>query len=180
MNWYPASFDIDAVFEVIFDQASPSNAYLCTYDEGVFQSINSGESLSEMNTGLDDLYVRQLAMSSDDYLYAGTHQISVYRYYCQTGISGEPGSEQLPALNLEFSPNPCFENLRISYCLPFSTMVEMDVYDLNGRLIAEIEKESGSGNVEEIIDISGFVSRIYFCRLTAGLITETRAFAVVR
>ena len=63
-------------------------------------------------------------------------------------------------------PNPCTELLNISFSLPEHQESNIRIYDLNGRLMHELNSDQVSG--EYVLDISDFCSGIYFCRLEAG------------
>lgn len=178
-SWFQASYDIDSAFEVIFNPLNPSYAYVSTYDQGIWQSTDGGQSWDEMNTGLGDYFAWQLAFSLDQYLYTGTRGSSIYRYDCQTGVHGDRYYPDYITLNLRCSPNPCSSLLEISFDVPGQTSVELAVYDLQGRMIAVIEQQYGPGSGEELIDLTSLAQGVYFCRMTTDSITETRAITVI-
>ncbi|MCX6638912.1 MAG: T9SS type A sorting domain-containing protein [bacterium] len=83
-------------------------------------------------------------------------------------------AEVTPLQHLEFklvkaSPNPFNPTTTISYELPTARLVNLTVYDVNGRKVAELVKgmrDAGSHTVT--FDGSGLASGVYIYHLTAG------------
>ena len=78
-------------------------------------------------------------------------------------------------------PNPFNQKTKISYCLPVSTVCELEIFDLCGRRVVtflEGREEGGSHSV--IWDATEAASGIYFYRLTAGAHSLTRKMMLVR
>jgi len=67
------------------------------------------------------------------------------------------------------APNPFNPTTTISYQLPVNSRVRLAVYDLAGRLVAELVNSAVNAGVHQVTwDASGTPSGIYFCRLEAG------------
>lgn len=79
------------------------------------------------------------------------------------------------------SPNPFNAETLISFDLPFSSPVELAVYDITGRQVAELEKgELSAGN--HVIPFNGgnLVSGVYFVRLETGDFVQTRKCVLIK
>jgi len=78
-------------------------------------------------------------------------------------------------------PNPFNPTTRISYSIPEKAPVNIDVFDVLGRLVATLvntEQDAGTYAVE--FDGSGLSDGTYFYRLTAGAYTETRKMLLLK
>jgi photosystem II stability/assembly factor-like uncharacterized protein len=63
------------------DPLTPRTLYTGTEGEGVFKSIDGGETWTRVNNGLTDLYIRALAIhpSNPSILYAGTYEHGIFK-----------------------------------------------------------------------------------------------------
>jgi hypothetical protein len=69
-------------------------------------------------------------------------------------------------LKIQIFPNPCSESAIIKYQLSTSGIVTGRIYNLEGRLIKELFRESQfSGFIQTPINVSNMNSGIYFCRI---------------
>ena len=66
-------------------------------------------------------------------------------------------------------PNPSQNESRISYYLANDTFTIIDLYDINGKQIMNIENGiQSAGNKHLVINISSFPSGIYICKMSLG------------
>jgi len=78
-------------------------------------------------------------------------------------------------------PNPFHRSTVIQYSLPTECDVTLSVYDATGRLMETIvDQRQGAGVFQARWDARGHTDGVYFCRLTAGNLTETRKMVLVR
>ncbi len=92
------------------------------------------------------------------------------------GQEFNPWMTQTPAeapiaakVTLGLYPNPFNPLTRFSFSLPEAAFVNLKVYDLQGRLVAELVNGlRGAGNHEVTFDASSLASGIYLYRLSAG------------
>jgi hypothetical protein len=78
-------------------------------------------------------------------------------------------------------PNPFNPATTISYSLPKSGYVTLRIYDLLGRVIAELVNEmKPAGNYHAIWNASAITSGIYFYRLTSGTFAETKKLVLMK
>ena len=78
-------------------------------------------------------------------------------------------------------PNPFNPSTRIFYSLPADAHVLLKVYDFLGRETAElVNRRQGKGTYEIVFDADNRASGIYFYRIQAGELTETRKSLLLR
>jgi len=66
-------------------------------------------------------------------------------------------------------PNPFNSQMRVSYSLLESGLVDLAVYDLSGRLVAELMSgRQATGNHTVLFDGTGMPSGVYMLRLQSG------------
>jgi len=64
-------------------------------------------------------------------------------------------------------PNPFHSLTTISYQLPVTSHVRLNVYDLKGKMIKTlVDKKQSAGNYDLIFDGSGLPAGIYYYQLT--------------
>ncbi|MCK4237306.1 MAG: T9SS type A sorting domain-containing protein, partial [Candidatus Krumholzibacteria bacterium] len=79
------------------------------------------------------------------------------------------------------SPNPFNPVTRVTYYLPESRYIRLEVYDVSGRLV-EVLAEGIKPAGENVADWNacGVASGVYFYRLVAGNFIETKKFVLVK
>jgi hypothetical protein len=78
-------------------------------------------------------------------------------------------------------PNPFNPSSIIKYVLPNTTWVRLEVFNLIGQKVAIlVNEEQKAGNHEVIFQNPGLGSGVYFYKLTAGKLTDTRKMIIVR
>jgi hypothetical protein len=78
-------------------------------------------------------------------------------------------------------PNPFNASTRISYQLPISGHVKLEVYRLNGQKVATlIDAQQEAGYRSVTWEDSEAASGVYFYKLTAGDFTETKTMTLLR
>ncbi len=92
-------------------------------------------------------------------------------------------SEEIPA-NFSLSqnyPNPFNPSTNIQYTLPEASLVELTVYDMMGREVAELEKGMKSAGTYAVnFDASNLASGIYIYRLKAGGFVQTKRMLLIK
>ena len=82
---------------------------------------------------------------------------------------------------LQNSPNPFGQSTIISYSLPVATNATLSVYDATGSLVETlVAGRQGPGVLQARWDARGHTDGIYFYRLQAGNLTDTRKMVLVR
>ena len=100
-----------------------------------------------------------------------------------TGVSKQFSEKSIPktlTLSQNF-PNPFNPTTTIDYNLPKTTHVKIEVFDILGRLIKTlVDQEKLSGNYKVEFNASGLGSGVYFYRLQAGSLTETKKLLLLK
>ena len=78
-------------------------------------------------------------------------------------------------------PNPFNPSTTIEYSLPARTHVRLDVYDITGRLVAElVNGVQESGRYRQLWNASNAASGMYFVRLQSDRFTSTRKMLLLK
>ncbi|MBI4430076.1 MAG: T9SS type A sorting domain-containing protein [Ignavibacteriales bacterium] len=104
-----------------------------------------------------------------------------YRQDFETSVVASESSYLLQHSLHQNFPNPFNPRTTITYVIPTSQFVSLQVYDLLGQTVATIvaaNQQAGAHSVE--FDASRLPSGIYFYRLSAGDFTQTKKFVVLR
>ncbi|KXK56793.1 MAG: peptidase S8/S53 subtilisin kexin sedolisin [Chlorobi bacterium OLB5] len=78
-------------------------------------------------------------------------------------------------------PNPFNPITKINYSLPRAVKVNIQVYDILGRLVKTLVNENkDAGNYEVQFDGTGLASGVYFYRIEAGDFTDSKKMVLVK
>lgn len=112
--------------------------------------------------------------------------INGYNGYCTRNImttTGISGNNQIPgsfSLSQNY-PNPFNPSTTIKFSLPLSGSVKLNVFDITGRLVAEILNQNlQAGNHEVSFNAQGLSSGAYFYRLEANGFTDIKKMILVK
>jgi photosystem II stability/assembly factor-like uncharacterized protein len=159
------------------------NLFLGTSTGGVFHSTNDGDSWTPVNAGLTDSRVRALVLSGTN-LFAVTGRRGIWRRPLSELItSGKSPSSQIPAaFELQQNyPNPFNPATTIRYSLPHKSQVLLAVYNTLGQRVATlVQAQQEAGSYEVKFDGSALASGVYFYRLQAGNLVQTRNLLLLR
>jgi uncharacterized protein (DUF362 family) len=98
-----------------------------------------------------------------------------------SGIDVHQALQPMQCVLNECSPNPFNPRTVVSYQLSVASDVDLTVYDVHGRRVAALVGErKGPGEHRVEFDASGLASGMYFCRLIAGNIVNTRKLLLLR
>jgi subtilisin family serine protease len=110
----------------------------------------------------------------------GTGRVSAYQAVLSTPCNGVtapgPAVPGLTPEGLRCTPNPVVVRTTIGYSLPVGAVVELGLYDLNGRLVRILAAGLQSpGQHEYVLERGGLAPGVYFCTLqNAGQRTTAR------
>lgn len=167
---------------VLIDPGSNNIIYAGT-NSGVYKSITGGGSWTAMNDGLDDLSVTSLGINSDIYLFAGTKNAGMFRWDLNVGIQEETmdGKCLLSAI-----PNPTRGRISLHYQLTKTTMVNLSIYDIQGRLVKTIVDEPQNSGKYTIIwsglddEDNSVATGIYFYRFSTDKTIQIQKLILIR
>jgi len=78
-------------------------------------------------------------------------------------------------------PNPFVNTTTLPFSLPKEVDVRVGVYDLNGRLVTDIPKDTFSaGHHELVLTADGLSPGTYFCRFDAGEYTAIKTLVLIK
>jgi endoglucanase len=99
-----------------------------------------------------------------------------------TSLEGSRGAMHPPHIRLDQNfPNPFNPSTVIPFGLPSRAFVSLKVFDVIGREVSTIvSEELTSGSYARQWNAVGFPSGVYFCRLQAGMFTETKKLLLLR
>ena len=88
--------------------------------------------------------------------------------------------EQLPSI-LQCTPNPFNQHSLVSFTIGEAGQVNLSVYDITGREVANlVEGFMSAGRHEAIFDGSGLASGVYFARIQAGDYSKTARLFLIK
>jgi hypothetical protein len=90
-------------------------------------------------------------------------------------------AEAAEPLNFSIYPNPIRSIGVIRFGLPVATRVRLDIYDLQGRRVANLldDQPETAGNHQVAVSASSWPAGCYMYRLQAGSAVLTRKMVVV-
>ena len=104
----------------------------------------------------------------------------VTTYVPTVGVAPDPLDAGSLALR-QNQPNPVRAGTTISYTVPASGRVSLKLYDVRGReLLTLVDTERGAGVNTVSLDTGRLDAGVYFYRLKAGEVTQSRRLLVVR
>lgn len=91
-------------------------------------------------------------------------------------MSSTTGIKENAALSIDMNmyPNPVIENAKLSYNLPNSADVKIEVYNMIGKKVKELTKTNQLlGKHEVDIDFESYANGVYFVKLNADGLSKT-------
>jgi len=155
---------------------------------GVWRTINAGTNWVDFNSGVmtQSNVVRALAYrSTDNTVFAGVslNGTGVYEYTTVPPEAINHNGQNVPkefALHQNY-PNPFNPTTMITFDLPKSQDVSLEVYDVNGKLVKSIMKEfKPAGSYEVNFNASSLTSGVYFYKLTTASFVDTKKMILVK
>jgi len=124
-------------------------------------------------------FIRE-AQPIGDYIYVADNSSLIILRYTPTGL------DEIVKIPIDFAlsanfPNPFNAQTQISFNLPQSSAVNIDIFDLGGRKVANLlNRQLLTGPHSVIWDAKVFASGIYFYRLQAGEFQGSRKMMLVK
>jgi hypothetical protein len=123
-----------------------------------------------------------VAVNSEFAYVADRYHFEIFDCSEALGVEGATES-QIPT---EFTlhppyPNPFNNSTAISYQLPAKSLVNMVIYDIQGREIAKlVDDYKSAGKYSIAFDAEGLTSGIYFARIKAGDFIQTQKLLLIK
>ncbi len=145
--------------------------YAGTYSNGIYKSSDAGGTWTQTNDGLMELTIEAFSINPNNYIFVGTDGGSAYRMPIQVGVT-----EKVKGFTERFAfsavPNPAINRTLINYQLTKKSVVDLSIYDIQGRLIKVLVNDTEDPGVH-CVAWNGFDERnnrvaagVYFCKLT--------------
>jgi hypothetical protein len=150
---------------------------------GVFASSDGGARWNKVNDGLTSVNVLALTVIGMN-IFAGTLGAGVWqRTLAEMVTSSQESSGPIPG-SFELCqnyPNPFNPSTTIRYALPERSHVTLTIFNTLGEVVANlVGGEQEAGYHEVVFDASGLSSGVYFYRLRAKDVVQTKRLAVLR
>jgi photosystem II stability/assembly factor-like uncharacterized protein len=163
---------------------SKGHIFAASYYDGVFRSMDNGESWTPVNTGLTTRRSLSLAVNPSGYLFVGTGGGGVFRSVQLTTVTSvkEIPDEIPTSFSLEQNyPNPFNPTTSIGFHVSSFGFVSLKVFDVLGREVATLVDEYKTpGQYQVEFDGGHLSSGVYFYRLHAGHLSETKRMILLR
>lgn len=180
----PASpFQVDTLFfpGSVYDiYLSDERAYFSVYGYGLY--------VYDISDPYDPIFIGDYntpgfvnnVFSYGDFIYIADRSSLIILHFTPTGIerTGEIPSSFFLSSNY---PNPFNARTVISYSLPESGPVGLSIYDVLGRKVETVFDEQQAAGVHQVVwDARDRASGVYFYRLKAGDLVETRRMLLLK
>jgi len=139
--------------------------------------FSAGASLSGILADSTQYLQYRLILETDDPLSTPQVEDVWFSYTTYVGI-GESCSGVISSWELLPPENPSFGHLSAMITVPEPGYVELNVYDVTGRVIAGNSREFSMGT--HMVNFHGLAEGVYFCVMNAGDYTATERVAVLR
>jgi photosystem II stability/assembly factor-like uncharacterized protein len=152
-------------------------------DFGVYATGNGGINWYDYSSGLPKVIANCLAFeNNNNNLYVGTFGRGVFKSGVLTGIeNSDPNIPSQYSLAQNY-PNPFNPSTTISFDLPVSDEVTIEVFDISGRLVNTIEKSKmySAGSHSLRFEGGNLSSGVYFYRITTPRFTDVKKMILVK
>lgn len=170
---------------VLSSAADDSGNVLLGTAAGIFRLADSVESWIWDSPGLPITFTTALSVSPDGFVYAGTQDYGMYKSLSPLKSRVPPGFPPTgPSIQfnlLQNYPNPFNPSTTIYYSISKSGSVTLKLYDILGREVRTLVNESEvAGDHHVSFTAVGLASGIYFYRLLAGGMTQTKKLMILK
>jgi len=182
-SWAPCNVGLPITGTHVFSLVSNRAGHLLVgTNEGVYRSTNSGDSWEDLNAGPPIRLTTAVVVDSEGYAYAGTGGAGVWRSVAPTVVTVRDEQPSILAAELYRNyPNPFNATTMVRYQLQVASNVMLVVFDMLGRSVTALVNERKEAGVYEVsFDASDLSSGVYFYRLTAGNVVQTRKLLLLR
>lgn len=145
-------------------------------NRGLYRSLDNGESWVDISDNAIPNLISALLIDAAGHFFVATRASGIFR-------SGEPLPPQ-PVFDFQLEqnyPNPFNASTTFRFTLPQSGFVLLKIYDVRGREVATPVAEGRVAGANQVTWNAGDLpSGVYFARLQAGGLVETRKVMLLR
>jgi hypothetical protein len=178
-NWTQTGLTGKAIYCIL---TGGNNVFAGT-SSGVYLSTDNGSNWIVKNDGFTVIPSVRALLISNNYVFAGTYNQSVWRRPLSDIIGINIISEFVPEkyfLSQNY-PNPFNPSTNIRYELPKTGFVKLVVLDALGREIETLVNEKQTaGTYEATFNASQYTSGVYFYRFTTDNFSETKKMLLIK
>jgi hypothetical protein len=110
-------------------------------------------------------------------LSSGHYRINVYPIGAPSAVRNVPS----PTIALSASPNPWSGSTQVSFEAPQGTHTTVDVFDVRGRLVAQLFDAPATGAMQTMPwNASNLASGVYFLRAQSGRVSSTKKVMLLK
>ncbi|MEI7484650.1 MAG: T9SS type A sorting domain-containing protein [Ignavibacteriota bacterium] len=150
---------------------------------GVYKTTNNGVNWTVMNSGLTSNPSVSSLIVSGDYLFAGSDYDGIFRMPLSlVTTTGNQNNEIVKEYSLSQNyPNPFNPETKIGFEVPKSSVVNVSVYDINGKLLETLSNQVyNPGKYEVVWNADKYPSGTYFCRMSSQGIGQTVKMLLIK
>ncbi|NOZ63289.1 MAG: T9SS type A sorting domain-containing protein [Calditrichaeota bacterium] len=162
--------------DVEFDPDNPANVWMTDQKKIYFSSDTGKTWIEQFDRGGSDLEF------VNGYNGWGVGMYGVYRFQESSSVVAEEKKNLVRKFALmQNFPNPFNATTRVRFSLMRSMHISLDIFDLNGRLIENLESGYLAAGLHEIIwNGERFSSGTYFCRLRSEKSEQVRKILLLK
>jgi ligand-binding sensor domain-containing protein len=160
------------------------NIWIATYDFGLVKFNRTDWIVfNSSNSGLPINTISDIAIDKNENVWIATYGggLAVYK---EGGVVSVDDKDLITPATFELEqnyPNPFNPSTMIKYSIPSSEFVTLKVYDVLGNEVATlVNEEKPAGTYEVKFDAAGLSSGIYFDKLQAGSLVETKKMILMK
>jgi len=155
--------------------------FAAAYNEGVFLSCDMGSTWTDINANNSFLKARDMLFVGDSILavctqYGGVYELNIPKATRKVPAPSEPGYYSRVFLY----PNPANASINLLWNQTNWQNAKIEIFNLRGELIYELDVEDGDRTHLEVIRIRSFESGVYFLKLSDDNYQKIKKFTVIR
>jgi photosystem II stability/assembly factor-like uncharacterized protein len=175
------------VYDAIIDRNNPSR-YIAATELGIFMSEDSGATWSEQNAGMarvPTFMIRQQEIQTSGgpewHVFIGTHGRGLFKTNTITGVNEKNNKPSFLSLSsLSIYPNPSKEKFEVTFSLPSSSEVTINLFDLSGKKVyGDDYKNRPAGKNTVVVETTGLKSGTYLVSVRAGNASTTGKIIII-
>jgi ligand-binding sensor domain-containing protein len=176
-TWTKLSGAVDTIF---ITSVTSSNGNIFVADQyNVYHSTDNGASWTSDTSGLMGATVYGFGIDSEGYVFAGTAN-GIFRSTSSTPVNEPPTQTLLTTMLGQNYPNPFNASTSVELTIPQTGSVSLGVYDVLGNEVKHVfTGELESGKHQMSVYANGLPNGVYYYKLQAGGVTETRSMLLV-